>query len=31
MRTFLSLAVLALTAPLFAQDHPLVPPSRGWT
>ena len=29
MRTILSLAALALAAPLFAQDHPLVPPQQG--
>ncbi|MBI5240863.1 MAG: hypothetical protein HY926_10360 [Elusimicrobia bacterium] len=29
MRTFLTLAVLALAAPLSAQDHPLVPPQAG--
>jgi hypothetical protein len=29
MRTFLALAVLALAAPLSAQDHPLVPPQSG--
>ena len=29
MRTFLTLIVLALTAPLSAQDHPLVPPQPG--